>query len=86
MIQESVAGKNSLTHDYEKEAVMAGLMKSLFVPSKEPKKPKLAPAAGAEKQAETQKSRQGRGLASTDLSGMRQMGAYNGGKSTLGAG
>jgi hypothetical protein len=43
--------------------------------------------SGAQKQAELAKQRQGRGLAATDLSGMRQMiGAYQSGKTTLGAG
>lgn len=66
---------------------MAGILKSLFSSPKEPKKPQVNLEAGAEKQVDVTKQRQGRGLASTDLSGMRQMiSSYQGGKATLGAG
>lgn len=74
---------------------MAGLMQSLFVPHGKPQASKAAQinivppteAAGAAGVADVTKSRQGRGLASTNLSGMRSMvGQYQSGKSTLGAG
>jgi hypothetical protein len=60
-------------------------MKSLFVPSKNPPKPKAPVIAGAEKQGEEMKARQGRGLAATNLSSMRRMREqYASGKTTLG--
>lgn len=69
---------------------MAGLMQSLFVPHGSPPKSKApvinlpTEAAGAQGAADVTKERQGRGLASTNLSGMRDM--YNAGKAKLGAG
>ncbi len=60
---------------------MGGLMKSLFVPSKDPKSPKIKlPEAAAAAPAEDPKNRQGRGLNKLNLRSM-----YNTGKQTLGA-
>lgn len=67
---------------------MAGFLQSVFVPHGKPKAGKIkiqaAPteAVAAEGVADVTKSRQGRGLASTNLSGMRDM--YN--KTKLGSG
>lgn len=66
---------------------MGQIVSSLFGggEGKAPKRP--TEAAGARSQAELAKQRQGRGLAATDLSGMRRMiSAYQGGKPTLGSG
>ena len=70
---------------------MAGLLQGIFMPREKAKKAKInlpaaAPteAAAAEGVADVTKSRQGRGLSSLNLSGMRSM--VNSAKATLGAG
>jgi len=69
---------------------MAGLLQGIFMPREKAKGAKInlpaAPteAAAAEGVADVTKSRQGRGLSSLNLSGMRSM--VNSAKATLGAG
>ena len=66
---------------------MAGLA-TFFAGAPSPKKPKPPPAMEPTRSAaEIAKSRQGRGLGDTNLSGLRRMaGAYSNQKASLGAG